>query len=218
MWTEDVRRVHHIGGAEGGVAVRLLLSVEGLLKVKANPFSPLPRLRVMSFSPVRLCRRTGCPFLTRIKWLSSAYEQNTARINSPPALHLNNSGTNQRRGGAFPSSSVQNLMQRPPNAIYQIYTLENEMWPLRMWNTNIADLMRCQWYSSMYTAFMLHMGPIILSLSHPIIHSSSYSHIEPLLLSEDLDKNDDQCQFTSPFFIKLNLLRNKTDNIFDLPY
>lgn len=36
---------------------------------------------------------------------AAAYEQYTARINSPSALHLNHSGANQRRGGALSSST-----------------------------------------------------------------------------------------------------------------
>lgn len=40
----DVRQAHNVGGAEGGVAVRLLLSVEGLLKVTAQLSNRSPRL------------------------------------------------------------------------------------------------------------------------------------------------------------------------------
>lgn len=106
-----------------------------------SPSLPSPRLGVMSFSPV--------DGLAVPSWLPSngwaaAYEQDTARINSPSALHMNHSDTNQRGGGASSSSTVQNLVYftgrsaYPPSAIYQIKALENLIWLLRIWNTNIA--------------------------------------------------------------------------------
>lgn len=120
-------------------------------------------------------------------WLPSngwaaASEQDTARISSPSALHLNHRHANQRSGGASPWSTESGILHEvpsPPTVIHVIKAWENFIWLLRIWNTNIlVSLTECHWYSPMYAALMVRLGPITLSLSQPNIHSSFSSHIK----------------------------------------
>lgn len=124
MWRKHTTTTR--GGGRGGqVIIVCWRSAEGQSiagQQICSPFlpsvllsiSPLPHLSVMSFGLMRPCWRTSCRRLSPIEWpgcCSCCFlrEQDSAPINSPSALHLNSSGTNQRRGGDSSSSSVQNL-------------------------------------------------------------------------------------------------------------
>lgn len=156
VWQADLRTVNDIWGAEESMATRLFFFARwNQLKVKEClskwSFLPPPSPSLL-FSPPPPRSNVIQSFvpadsLAVPSWLPSngqaaAYEQDTAWINSPSALHPNHSGINQRRGGASSSSNPHNQIYftryHLPSAIHQIKSSENSVSLLRIWNIDIA--------------------------------------------------------------------------------